>query len=983
LSSYVDWSVREVLTDPDALRRVDVVQPLLWAVMVSLAEVWRSFGVVPDAVVGHSQGEIAAGCVAGGLTIQDGARVVALRSKAIGEVLAGQGGMVSLALPVHDVTARIAGWDGRISIAAINGPSAVVVSGEPEALNELVAKATADGVRVRRVDVDYASHSIQVQRLETRLAEVLAPITPKPSEIPFYSTVTGGWLDTAGLDAGYWYRNLRHTVGFEPAVRALLAEGYGVFIESSPHPVLTVGVQDIATDELPATVPPAVVLGSLRRDEGGLERMLTSLAEAFVRGVDVDWTPALPDARRVDLPTYAFQRERYWVEAGQDSAFWDVVGQEDYDSLATKLNVDRDAVAAVVPALMAWQRGRSHVDDLRYRVLWHPLEPVAEPAVAGTWLVVVPAGLAGDPWVRTIQDVLGDTVRAEVDATDRAGLAAQLPAGAYTGVLSLGADLATTLTLIQALGDNGTDAPLWCVTRGAVSVDESDGPADLDQAGVWGFGRVAALEHPGRWGGLIDLPDDTAAARLADVLSRVDNEDQVAVRAAGCYGRRLVHALVDRSGEREVEPGGTVLITGGTGGLGPQVARWLAESGTGHLILLSRRGPDAPGAGQLRDELTGLGARVSIVACDAADRDALAAVLAEYPVTGVVHAAGILDDGLIDGLTADRLRGVLRSKVDAAVALHELTEGLGLTMFVLFSSIAGSLGNTGQANYAAANAMLDALAERRRAKGLPATSIAWGPWAGGGMAERVSGQAGLAWGVPMPPQLALTAMRQVLAQDVTGEVVADVDWPRLVQGFTAARPSRLLAGIPDARRALDADAAERLAAGQDEPLAVRLAGMPEPERVSMLVKLVRTHVAAVLAYPGVDAVEPRREFKELGFDSHAAVILANQLSSATGLRLAATVVFDHPTPVALAQYIRAQVVPQTVPDITTDPLGTGLERLERALLATSPDDPRRHEAVARMRDLLERCGTPAGTVDIMSASDEDMFELLGEQYGIS
>ncbi|ADI05102.1 RifB protein [Streptomyces bingchenggensis BCW-1] len=321
LSKVVDWSLPAVLDDQDALDRVDVVQPALWAVMVSLAAVWRSCGVEPAAVVGHSQGEIAAACVAGALSIEDGARVVALRSRIIAEVLAGQGRMMSIPEPLEQVERRLAesesepagGFADAVSIAAVNGPSSVVVSGGAEAVEKLHTALVEEGVRARLIEVDYASHSVQVEQIADRLAEALAPIRPRPSDIPFYSTVDDGWQDTEGLDAGYWYRNLRQPVRFEPAVRALLDKGFRGFVEISSHPVLTVGVQE-SVDRAEVR---AVATGSLRRDEGGWDRMVLSLATAHMGGVAVDWPAVFADtgARRVDLPTYAFQRQRYWLDS--------------------------------------------------------------------------------------------------------------------------------------------------------------------------------------------------------------------------------------------------------------------------------------------------------------------------------------------------------------------------------------------------------------------------------------------------------------------------------------------------------------------------------------------------------------------------------------------------------------------------------------------------------------------------------------------
>ncbi len=317
LSSFVEWSLEDVLRGaPGApgLDRVDVVQPVLFAVMVSLARLWGACGVRPDVVVGHSQGEIAAACVAGGLSLEDAALLVALRSRALAG-LAGRGGMVSVGLGVGELQRRLEGVVG-VSVAAVNGPSATVVSGEVGALEEFLAGCESDGVRARRIPVDYASHSAAIEEIRGDLLEACASIVPRAGEVPFFSTVTGGLLDTAELDGEYWYRNLRETVRFEGAIRSLLGERYRAFVEVSPHPVLTVGVGETVEDALDDPVG-VVVAGSLRRGEDSRARWVRSLAELWVRGVGVDWGAVFEGAgaRRVELPTYAFQRERFWLQA--------------------------------------------------------------------------------------------------------------------------------------------------------------------------------------------------------------------------------------------------------------------------------------------------------------------------------------------------------------------------------------------------------------------------------------------------------------------------------------------------------------------------------------------------------------------------------------------------------------------------------------------------------------------------------------------
>ena len=324
LGEYVEWSLIDVIRGVEGapgLGRVDVVQPVLWAVMVSLAELWRSVGVVPDAVIGHSQGEIAAACVAGGLSLEDAARVVGLRSRLL-VGLSGAGGMVSLACGVSQAQELVAQDGDRLNIAAVNGVSAVVVSGELSALEELVRRCEADGVRARRIDVDYASHSAQVDAIREPLVEALAGIEPQSSSVAFFSTASGEFMDTAGLDADYWYQSIRRTVQFDRAVRSACDAGYRVFIESSPHPILTGGVEEIATTFADRGFSngivgaPAVYIPSLGRDDGGLDRFWLSVGQAHVAGVAVDWRAAFENGCRVELPTYAFHRQRFWLGDG-------------------------------------------------------------------------------------------------------------------------------------------------------------------------------------------------------------------------------------------------------------------------------------------------------------------------------------------------------------------------------------------------------------------------------------------------------------------------------------------------------------------------------------------------------------------------------------------------------------------------------------------------------------------------------------------
>ncbi|MFJ1589286.1 SDR family NAD(P)-dependent oxidoreductase [Kitasatospora albolonga] len=1235
LTPYVDWSLEAVLRGapgtPPA-ERVDVVQPVLWAVMVSLAELWRSHGITPDAVIGHSQGEIAAACVAGALSLDDAARIVALRSRAI-RALAGRGGMASVALPAEQVAEHLAPWDGRLSVAAVNGPASTVVSGDTDALDAFLDRTTDLDIRSRRIPVDYASHSAHVEDIRTELLAQLDGVTPRPSAVPFYSTVSGALLeDTSVLDADYWYRNLRGTVRFEQATRALLADGYQVLLESSPHPVLTVGMLETVED----AGADATALGTLRRDDGGPRRFTESLAELHLRGVSPDWDTVFAARRpgRVELPTYAFQRAPYWLEDGAAPAadvtsaglapaghplLGAVVVLADSDGLLltgrlsarTHPWLTDHAVGgrALLPgtaflelALQAGARvGCPRVEEFTLEA------PLVLPEHGGTVLRLTvgapdPQGhrplslhsrpdtpTDGDPddsgdeqWTRHAEGVLapdgapateadepmpwpppgaeplaldglydrfaaggfaygpafqglhaawrrGDELFAEAvlpapDA-DRFGLHPALldaalhatgapgapgadahpegrlpfswngvtlhatgagairvrlaPAGpdAMTlavsdttgapvatvdalvlrpaGTLALGADrapqgrrhqdlyatewitapargsgapvhrttdLATLLAAVdagapvsgtvllvcgepdaagpaaavraavhQALSDVRTwladdrfaGARLVFATRGAVSAGEGEGVRNPAHSALWGLVRSARSEHPGRFA-LLDLDADDEHGTSAGVAAALaSGEPESAVRGDDVRVPRLARVLRNDPDQPEdaagplpsFDPDGTVLITGGTGLLGSHIARHLVTGhGVRHLLLLSRSGPAAAGAEELRSELAELGAETAVVACDAADRDALTAVLADlppaHPLTAVIHTAGALDDGVVTALTPERVDAVLRPKADAALHLHELTRDLDLTHFVLFSSAAGTFGGPGQANYAAANAFLDALADRRRAAGLAGQSLAWTLWeqpsaltghldaddvrrlAGSGMPP-LSTERGLALfdAALTVDRAALVPMR--LDTAALRSAAADGTLPPLLRGLVRTPPRRAATGTE--------------AAADDNALRGRLAALDTGGRTRLLVELVRTHAAAVLGHPSPDTLDPGRAFRELGFDSLASVELRNRLNAATGLRLPAGLVFDHPTPAALADF-----------------LGAGLTDTEAAT-AVLPSAPARQADRNRDADddriaiVSAACRLPGGV-----RSPEDLWRMLAEgRDGIS
>ncbi|MBW5486581.1 SDR family NAD(P)-dependent oxidoreductase, partial [Streptomyces bambusae] len=432
------------------------------------------------------------------------------------------------------------------------------------------------------------------------------------------------------------------------------------------------------------------------------------------------------------------------------------------------------------------------------------------------------------------------------------------------------------------------------------------------------------------------------------------------------------------------DPAGTVLVTGGTGTLGALVAKHLvAEHGVKHLLLTGRRGPEAPGAAELVAEIAALGGSAEVVACDAADREALKAVLdgvpADRPLRAVVHTAGVVDDGVVDALTPQRLAAVLRPKADAALNLHELTRGLDLTAFVLYSSAAGVLGNAGQANYAAGNTFLDALAARRRAQGLPGISLAWGHWAqSSGMTAGLDtadlARLGRSGFLPMTDAQGLGLLDDALAQDEALLAPVRLDLAGLREQARGGSLPDVLKGLvrAPARRVVEAAAAAQGAV----PLAQQLAGLPEAEREHVLLELVRTNVATVLGHGAPAAVGADRTFKELGFDSLTAVEFRNRLGAATGLRLPPTLIFDYPTTSTLAKHLLAELVPDEAAGAPGAGLLAELGRFEAAVLGADPDAPGHDEVAGRIEELLQRWKALAAPADAVPAAGEDVADRL-------
>ncbi|XCX49667.1 SDR family NAD(P)-dependent oxidoreductase [Streptomyces phytohabitans] len=1077
--AVLDPKVREVVWgDEEALRRTEFTQPAIFALEVALFRLVRSWGVKPDFLAGHSIGEVAAAHVAGVFSLEDAGRLISARGRLM-QALPEGGAMLALQATEEEVAPH---FGPEVGLAAVNTPGSVVVSGAEKAV-EAVAERFADR-KQNRLKVSHAFHSPLMDPMLDDFRKIAEGVTYNEPTIRLTKDVGS---------ADFWVRHVRDAVRFADDVRHLAGEGVTRYLELGPDRVLATMVEQ--------TVDGVTAGATLHRERPETESLFAGIGALWTAGVRVDWNAVFDGrgAQRVDLPTYAFQRQPYWTfeepkgVVGADSvehplltALVDlpetggavltgrlslathpwladheahgvtvVPGQvfaelalfaaeetghgrveslelhaplvltDTDDVLTLRVTVDGEGAVSVharaaaddawvrhasgeltaEPGEFAWPR-----DHDTYQALLASAADAAdtaasadgEPLLAHVWRgVAATTGADGAPALSAeaveTRALTGDELRARTGGRESlyhldwvAAPASSGAAGArevYECPLPEDASPAAFRTVAaRVLADlqewlasaKSASSQLVVVTRGA-----TDG-SDLGHAAVWGLVRSAEGEHPGRFV-LVDLEP---GAELPDEALRLD-EPEISVRGGELRVARLARVPATEPAATVWDPDGTVLVTGGTSGLGALAARHLARAhGVRHLVLTSRRGKDTPGAAELAAELTESGAKVDVAACDVADRDALAALLAEHPVTAVVHSAGVLDDALLGELTPERLDKVMRPKVDAAWHLHELTRDMDLSAFVLFSSVAGALGGAGQGNYAASNAFLDALAAHRAAAGLPGLSLGWGPWEQvGGMADRMSEadfQRLRSSGMPpLTPDEGLALLdaatlpgRPPLTLPVRFDLA--VIRAQAEAGTLLASFSGLVRG--QARRAPNGRAV----------LESRLADLDDAERTRLLTDLVRGHIAHVLGHDGVDAVTPERPVSELGLTSLGAVELRNVLNAETGLALPPTLVYDYPTSVAIAQLLLEGLRPGEAD--RAGPLLAELSRIEEALAKLGADDDEAHAKVTARLEAATRRARDArsepetdGERDggLLSASDDELFEALNKELGLS
>lgn len=885
-TEQVGFSLRQVLTSGQAVSGDARVQPVLMGMHLALTALWRSYGVEPDAVIGHSMGEVSAAVVAGALSVADGLKVIATRSRLMSE-LAGQGAVALVRLDAESAAELIAGVPG-MAVTVYASPRQTVVAGPVAQVDAVIAAAVARDVFARRVNMEVASHTAQMDPVLRPLEQALGDLTAKSPALEFFSTV----IDSAApkVDARYWAANVRQPVRLSRAVAAA-AENHTTFVEISPHPTLA----DAIAETLPATGHHHVV-ATLSRDEDD--------TLSFHRNLNATHTTRPPDTAHAPgahpvLPSAPWQHTHHWLPQRSAGAAVRAFGATDVDSSGP----------AVIPA------------DWSYELVWHPQE-LAETAVAATPRCLL---IGQDTLVQPLGHVLGDQAAVRhlptsvlSDDTDQDVLRAALTGvdhvvyapeqapdtfGAAAGRRIFDAARRLVLRLSRA----GDRVPrLHLLTRNAQPVAEGD-RANPAHAVLWGLGRTLALEHPELWGGVVDVdesvPDVVTARYLVAEIRDRNTVDQVVYRIGRRHVPRLRVCAPPVRSDTHLDAAESHLVVGATGNIAPHLIRHLAARGAATIVAVSRNPGDR--LRQLSDELAVGGATLVTVAADAADETAMAALFDRFgadlpPLGGIYLAAFGGGPATLADMTDDDVAAMFAPKLDAAAVLHRLSLSTAVRRFVVFSSISGLLGSRWLGHYAATTTYLDTFAYARRAAGLPATSVNWGLWKSladnqSGQERQVTAESGLE---PLPDSVAIEALWPLSAPGAAPRaVVVAADWPRLANAYRTRAPLHIVDDLVAPMGPEGADA-QRFSAFLEE-----LSGAAPERRRPMLRGHVSSLAARAMSLPSAHVLDSTTGFFQLGMDSLMSVTLQRTLSDSLGLPLAASVVFDYPTVDALSGHL--------------------------------------------------------------------------------
>ncbi|NER47858.1 MAG: alpha/beta fold hydrolase [Symploca sp. SIO1A3] len=952
---------------PVLLDQTTYTQPALFALEYALAQLWRSWGVEPTVVLGHSVGEYVAACVAGVFSLEDGLKLIAERARLM-QALPKTGEMVVVFASEAVTRAVIQPYANICAIAAINSPENIVISGEEQAIAAVVAALEAKGVKTKKLQVSHAFHSPLMEPMLKDFEQVASEVTYSSPQIDLISNLTGELATTEITTPEYWCRHVRESVKFAASMETLRSQGYEILVEIGPKPTLLGMARDCLSDLETRNV---AFLPSLRQGKSDWQQILRSLTTLYLRGIRVNWSGFDQDypRRRVLLPTYPFQRQRYWVENNQESHFPFPDNQRPttnwlYEVEWQPQTLQSKEYLLAPPTSTAEQNGTGVLSQPAVNTA-----PKEQKISSGSWLILADTQGIGQQLAK-ILTAKGETCTIAFPGKEYQQLpeqefrlnpanpadfqslletvqSSQHPLQGVVHLWSLDQvktqDLtetslndsiqqgcSSTLHLVQALVKTKFVQPpaLWLVTRGVQPVGKEPKVLGVSASPLWGMGKVIALEHPELNCVRIDLDPGATSNEVQELFEEIWSqkqevgnlkilEDQVAFRNGIRQVARLIHRCQDRDTLAKDIPSfredGTYLITGGLGGLGLLVSKWMVEQGARHLLLVGRSNPKEAAKEQIK-ELEQGGAEVVVAQADVSEAEQVAKVLAQIeqslpPLRGVIHAAGIIDDGILLQQTWERFRRVMAPKVQGAWHLHNLTQNQPLDFFILFSSAAALLGSPGQSNYGAANAFLDALAHYRRAQGLPGMSINWGIWSNIGVAtKRQTGERMKLKGVDMiAPEQGLQILAQLLTANPVQIGVVPVRWSDFLATLPVGVEFPYLTEITQEvkSRLTQQDTVHQESEKQETIIFEQLLAMSAIQREEFLLSYLQQQIAQVLQLQR-SQLSLSHNLLELGMDSLMVMEAINYLKQDLQLILYPREFYERPRIDTLAKYLATE-----------------------------------------------------------------------------
>lgn len=890
-TNLVDIIYPVVETENNLLNQTQYTQAAIFALEYALAQMWLSWGIKPDVVMGHSVGEYVAATISGVFSLEDGLKLIAQRGKLM-QALPNNGSMFAVFANENTVKNIIAAYQEKVTIAAVNGDSNIVISGENKAIAEAISKFDSQGISSKQLRVSHAFHSPLMQPMLKDFEQVADTIEYKLPQITLISNVTGQGIEKEIATAQYWVNHIVAPVQFIKGIKELKKQECNVFLEIGAKPIL-LGMGRNIFDSLDRKgVQGSLCLPSLRLRKSDWSQIIKSLSSLYCQGIKVNWADfeGVYNSQKIQLPTYPFQRQSYWLEKNNKLNLADTLGEK----LTFKQEIALDYYQ------VQWQLSKQSISSLK-------------PSFSqGKWLVISEQNGLGKQITQQLlqydQECLLIDSSSNQQITDYTTIINRedIQGTIYIAIDNNAASKLSTLdiekyqeknytnllNLIQTLDRESVIAPIYIVTRGAQQTAQEKLTANSILGGAfWGLGKVIASEQSEYYGGIIDLNDQPEAQEADNIIKAIGNlkqEDYLALRQDNIYLPRLGKTSATAK-PLTIAADGYYLITGGKGSLGLQVAQWLVNKGAKNLVLIGRSQPKLA-AQQIIDRLEQQDVTVKTVQADISSYDDVAKITDILPIKGIIHSAGVLEDGLLQNQTWAKFQKVLAPKVSGAWNLHLCTQHLDLDFFVLFSSVASLIGSPGQSNYAVANASLDAIAKYRNSLGLPAISINWGAWDNGGMArEKGFNRSGIDL---IQPQQGLAALEELLTTNKAQIGVMSVDWDKLSKSYSYIRQSNYFAELVTTETANTDIYNELLALATDA-------------REEYLVSYLHNAIASILQIAPQD-LSVSTSLLDMGMDSLMLMEAINLIKEDLQLMLYPREFYERPQIAGLAAYIATE-----------------------------------------------------------------------------